>query len=178
MLLFYSPSFCFCFFKHLFIYFIFGCTGSLWLRGLSSRCGQWELLLFVVFSLHELRGSQASVATACVLSSCGSWVLEHRLTSCGYKFSRFTEWEIFLDCGLNPCLLYWQVDSLLLRHQGSPGAQGSLLLIGMCPKGRGEGCFTRGFADSVLCKGSITPSSLSYKSMLPQSSIEEVPIKY
>ena len=61
---------------------------------------------------------------------------------------------------------------------GKPGAQGSLLLIGMCPKGRGEGCFTWGFADSVLCKGSITLSSLSYKSMLPQSSVEEVPIKY
>ena len=120
MLLFCSPSFfVFVFFKHLFIYFIFDCTGSLWLRGLSSRCGQWELLFFVVFSLHELWGSQASVAMAHALSSCSSWALEHRLTSCGYKLSHFTEWEIFPDCGLNPCLLHWQVDSLPLRHQGS-----------------------------------------------------------
>ena len=27
---------------------------------------------------------------------------------------------IFLDQGLNPCLLHWQVDSLPLGHQGSP----------------------------------------------------------
>ena len=27
---------------------------------------------------------------------------------------------IFLDRGLNPCLLHWQVDSLLLSHQGNP----------------------------------------------------------
>ena len=28
---------------------------------------------------------------------------------------------IFLDQGLNRCLLHWLVDSLLLSHQGSPG---------------------------------------------------------
>ena len=28
--------------------------------------------------------------------------------------------EIFLDQGLNLCLLYWQADSLPLSHQGSP----------------------------------------------------------
>jgi len=28
---------------------------------------------------------------------------------------------IFLTQGLNPCLLHWQVDSLPLSHQGSPG---------------------------------------------------------
>ena len=28
---------------------------------------------------------------------------------------------IFLDQGSNPCLLPWQVDSLPLSHQGSPG---------------------------------------------------------
>jgi len=27
---------------------------------------------------------------------------------------------IFPDQGLNPCLLHWQVESLPLRHQGSP----------------------------------------------------------
>ena len=81
-------------------------------------------------------------------------------------------------CLENPMDRGGQVDSLALRHQGSPGAQVSLLLIGMCPKGRGEGCFTWDFADSVFCKGSIIPSSLSYKPMLPQSSVEEVSIKY
>jgi len=41
--------------------------------------------------------------------------VEHGLTcslACG----------IFLDEGSNPCLLNWQVDSLLLSHQRSPGA--------------------------------------------------------
>ena len=34
---------------------------------------------------------------------------------------------IFLTCGLNPCLLNWQVDSLPLSHQGSPICPNSLL---------------------------------------------------
>ena len=43
-----------------------------------------------------------------------SVVVSHRL-SCS------TACEIFLDQGQNPCLLYWQADSLPLSHQGSPG---------------------------------------------------------
>ena len=61
-------------------------------------------LCTVVASLaveHRLEGTQASVAVA------------HRL-SC--SMSR----GIFLDQGLNPCLLHWQIDSLPLSHQGSP----------------------------------------------------------
>ena len=47
------------------------------------------------------------------LQSTGSVLVSRRLsysTACG----------IFLDQGLNPCLLHWQVDSLPLSHQGSP----------------------------------------------------------
>ena len=43
-------------------------------------------LLITVASLvaeHRLKGSQASIAAACGLSSCDSQVLEHRLNSCG-----------------------------------------------------------------------------------------------
>ena len=42
-------------------------------------------LLIVVTSLvgHEFQGTQASVAAAHGLSSCGSPALEHRLSSCG-----------------------------------------------------------------------------------------------
>ena len=43
-------------------------------------------LLIVVASLvaeHGLKGSQASIAAACWLSSCGSQALEHRLKRCG-----------------------------------------------------------------------------------------------
>ena len=36
------------------------------------------------------------------------------------ELSCSSECVIFLDQGSNPCLLHWQVDSLLLRHQESP----------------------------------------------------------
>ena len=58
-----------------------------------SSCGEWGLLfiavcglLIVVASLccgARALGMQASVAVARGLSSCGSWALEHRLSSCG-----------------------------------------------------------------------------------------------
>ena len=45
-----------------------------------------------------------------------------------HSLSCSTAWGIFLDQGLNPCLLRWQADSLPLNHQGSP-CQGFLLCI-------------------------------------------------
>ena len=37
-------------------------------------------------SLHSMAlGMQASVVVACGLSNCGSWALEHRLSSCGAR---------------------------------------------------------------------------------------------
>ena len=39
----------------------------------ASRCGAWAL------------GMQASVVVAHGLSSCGSWALERRLSSCGTR---------------------------------------------------------------------------------------------
>ena len=53
-------------------------------------------------------------------SSRGSLALEHRLSRCGHGLSCFEAHGIFLDQGLNPCLLQWQVDSLSLSHQGIP----------------------------------------------------------
>ena len=41
--------------------------------------------------------------------------------------------EIFPIQGLNPCLLYWQVDSLPLSHQGSPQAPCRVICIGHVP---------------------------------------------
>ena len=80
------------FFKHL---FLFGCTGF------------WSL--HAGFSLQWLLS----------LLSTGTRVL--RLSSCGARgLSCFTACGIFPDQGLNPCLLYWQADSLTLSHQGSP----------------------------------------------------------
>ena len=76
----------------------------------SSRCTgfslRWPLLL-------RSTGSRRT----------GSVVVAHRLScsvACG----------IFLDQGLNPCPLHWQVDSLPLRHQGSPWL--SILNIALC----------------------------------------------
>ena len=50
-----------------------GSFSSMWYAGLSS---QWLLLL-------RSTGSQDSIVTARGLSSCYSWALEHRLSSCG-----------------------------------------------------------------------------------------------
>ena len=52
-------------------------------------------------------------------SSCGSWVLEHRLGGYGAWASLLCGCTIFLDQGLNLCLLHWQVDSLTTGYQGS-----------------------------------------------------------
>ena len=70
---------------------------------------------------HRLQGMRTSVVTARALSSRGSQALEHRPSSWGARgLSCSTVCGIFLDQGLNPCLLHWQADSLPLSHQGSP----------------------------------------------------------
>ena len=95
---------------------------------LVSESGDYSVvvvrrLLIVVSCLgaeHGLWGAGASVAVAHGsvfvapgLWSTGSVVVAHGLScpsACG----------IFLDQGLNPCLLHLQTDSLLLSHRGSP----------------------------------------------------------
>ena len=71
--------------------------------------------LAAVASLVEngLSATRASEAAAPSLQSTSSVVVVEGL-SC------ITACEIFLDQGLNLCLLHWQVDSLPLSHQGSP----------------------------------------------------------
>ena len=97
------------------ILFIFGCAGSSLLRGLFSSCSKQGLLSSCVRASH-FRGFSYCRADAleCVgFGSCGSQTLEHRLSCsavCG----------IFLDQGLNSCLLHWQANSLPLNRQGSP----------------------------------------------------------
>ena len=73
-------------------------------------------LLFVLVSFvveHRLWGMWASVVAVPRLKSTGSIVVVHGL-SCSAAYG------IFVDQGLNLYLLHWQVDSLLLSHQGSP----------------------------------------------------------
>ena len=65
-----------------------------------------------VFGLNNC-GMWASVVAAQGLQSTGSIVVAHELSCCMVC-------GVFLDQGLNPCFLHWQVDSLPLNHQGSP----------------------------------------------------------
>ena len=52
----------------------------------------------------------ASVVVAHVLSSCGSWALEHRLNNCECGLSCSAACGIFTDQRPNPCLLHWRAD--------------------------------------------------------------------
>ena len=95
---------------YLVIYFVFGCAGSLLVHGLFCSCGEVGLLSSCgAWALGHVGFS--SVAPG--LWSTGSVVDKHRL-SCSKAYG------IFLDQGLNPCLLHWQAGSLPLIHQQSP----------------------------------------------------------
>ena len=48
-----------------------------------------------------------------------------------FGLSCFTACGIFLDQGLNLCLLHWQANSLPLSHQGSPVVVQSLSRVGL-----------------------------------------------
>ena len=50
---------------------------------------------------HGLKGTWTSVVAGHGLSSCGSWVLEHRLSSCGDGLSCSEVCAMFPDQGLN-----------------------------------------------------------------------------
>ena len=54
------------------------------------------------------------------LSTCGSWAIALRLSSCGDRVSCSAACGIFPDQGLNLYVLLWQVDSVPLSQQGSP----------------------------------------------------------
>ena len=80
------------FFKKFIYIFIFGCVVFWLLRGFFSSCGERRLLLCAGFSLRLLLflwstgyRHAGSVVVAHGLSSCGSWALERRLSSCGAR---------------------------------------------------------------------------------------------
>ena len=102
--------------------FIFGCAGSLLLLGFFSSCSEGKLLCSC--GAHTFRCSGFFYRRAWALgyagvSSCGSWALEHRLSSCGHGLSCSAAYGIFPDQGSNLFLLHWQVDSSPQSHQGS-----------------------------------------------------------
>ena len=114
-------------------YYFGDCAGSLLLHGLFSSCGKQGVLLsqvhgpltVVVFLVveHGPSGMTTSVAATYGLSSCGSRVLEQRLSSCSMAC------RIFLDQGMNLCLLHWQADSLPISHQESPPIRPSVAIV-------------------------------------------------
>ena len=86
--------------------------------------------------MKELEDSDRDVDSMCVCSVLSwlfatPWTIAHQaLLSLGFPVKNtemgchFFLHGIFLKQGSNPCflhLLHWQVDSLLLRHQGNPG---------------------------------------------------------
>ena len=101
----------------LFIYWIYFWLCCVFIAAWTfSSCGKRGLLSSCVGWTSQCSG----------FSSCGAWTLEHvGFSSCS---SRALEHRlhcpeasrIFLDQGLNPCRLHWQMDSLPLSHQGSP----------------------------------------------------------
>ena len=101
----------------LFIYWIYFWLCCVFIAAWTfSSCGKRGLLSSCIGWTSQCSG----------FSSCGAWTLEHvGFSSCS---SRALEHRlhcpeasrIFLDQGLNPCRLHWQMDSLPLSHQGSP----------------------------------------------------------
>ena len=69
---------------------------------------------------HGLQGTRLSVVVTRGLSGCSSHVLQPGSVVVVHGLSCSAACGIFLDQGLNLCLLHWQVDSLPLSQQGSP----------------------------------------------------------
>ena len=117
--------------------FIWGCVGSLSLRGCFSSCGKQGLLSSRLAQASQrkwfsCRGAQALQRMG--VSSCGTraqwvWLPGCRLNSCGTQLSCSRACGIFLDQGPNPCVLHWQVDPLPLSHQRSPSDSFSVCQI-------------------------------------------------
>ena len=118
-------------------WFIFGCSGSSWLRGLFSRCGCWELLFVAV-----LRPLIAGVSRHVGFHTRSMRAPERRLGSRGIGACCSTACATFLDQESNLCFLHWQVDSLPLRLQGSP--------LRSFMRFKGESFYNRSFRCKVL----------------------------
>lgn len=79
----------------------------------SAGCGEWELYFVAVWRLPVEAASLVEHSSRhTVFSGCRGQALEHGLRSSPAG-------GIFLDQGLKPCPLHWQLDSYPLHHQGS-----------------------------------------------------------
>ena len=75
-----------------------------------SSCGEQGLLCYGALTSH-----------CGGFFCCRAWALDAQASGVAvHRFSCPTACGIFLDQGLNLCLLHWQADSLPLSHQISP----------------------------------------------------------
>ena len=99
---------------------------------ITNGIGQ-TTVIFIVTKSEERKLTRKIVAVVKSLQSCLTLLRLHGLQPTmgssvhGIFQARMLEWVaisfsrgIFLDHGLNACLLHWQADSLTLSHQGSP----------------------------------------------------------
>ena len=79
------------------------------MQALSSRSEQGPLFTAVCgpLSLWWLLPSWSTGSRRTGLSGCGSWTLEHRLSSCTHGVSCSAACGILPDQGSNPCPLHW-----------------------------------------------------------------------
>ena len=88
-----------------------GCVGV-------SHCSEWGLLSSCSTGLLTAVASLSGTCRFPYLQHAGSMVCMP--SSCGHRLSCPTECRIFLDQGWNPCLLPWQVDSLIPEPPEKP----------------------------------------------------------
>ena len=96
--------------------------------GIFSSCSEWgyslvvvcRVLIAVTSLVAEHRFQACGLQQlACGFSRCGSWALEHRLSSCDAEAQLLHGMGVFPYQGSNLCLLHSQEDCLLLSHQAS-----------------------------------------------------------
>ena len=117
----FSPTVLLFLFYNFICLFIVGCAGSSGCTGFSLVAGSGSYFLIAVHRLpiaaaslaeeHRLQGAWASAVAVHGLQGTGSAVVVLGLScseACG------------IEHGSNPCLLYWQADSLPLSCQESP----------------------------------------------------------
>ena len=93
------------------VFLFFGCTGS------SQLCTHFVQVWQARATVHcETQASHCCGSSCCGAQTLGSWasVVAARRLSCSSACGTFP------NQGSNSCPLHWQVDSYLLRPQGSP----------------------------------------------------------
>ena len=101
------------------------CRNHPWFLFLKQFFLCWCFVAALGFSLVAASRGYSLVPVHGLLIVMASLIVEHGSSAwasvgVAHGLSCFAACGIFLEQGLNPCLLHWPVDSLLLSHQGSP----------------------------------------------------------